>query len=169
MANAAAGLVIALLAPLLGAIADRGGHRKRMLLAFTLLGAITTFALFFVAQGHWPGSSHAVCTRHPGVNGGIVFYYALLLDVARPADYDRVSSFGYALGYLGGGVLFALNVLMVVQPALFGLARCGSSGALVLRHRGGVVVAVHAAAAVLREGAAPRAAVPRQCARGRLA
>ncbi|MET0282651.1 MAG: MFS transporter [Steroidobacteraceae bacterium] len=122
MANAAAGLVIALLAPLLGAIADRGGHRKRMLLAFTLLGAITTFALFFVGQGQWLAATTLFALGTLGFNGGIVFYDALLLDVAKPADYDRVSSFGYALGYLGGGVLFAVNVLMVVQPALFGLA-----------------------------------------------
>lgn len=122
MANAAAGLVIALLAPLLGAIADRGGHRKRMLLAFSLLGAGTTFGLFFVAQGQWFAAASLFALGTLGFNGGIVFNDALLLDVAEPADYDRVSSFGYALGYLGGGVLFAINVLMVVKPALFGLA-----------------------------------------------
>ena len=55
-----------------------------------------------------------------GFTGGIVFYDALLLDVAAPAEYDRVSALGYGLGYLGGGVLFAINVLMVVKPALFG-------------------------------------------------
>jgi UMF1 family MFS transporter len=122
MANAAAGLAIALLAPLLGAIADRGGRRKRMLLAFSLLGVGATFALFFVAQGQWLAAAVLFALGTLGFNGGIVFYDALLLDVAEPADYDRVSSFGYALGYLGGGVLFAINVLMVVQPGLFGLA-----------------------------------------------
>ena len=121
MANAAAGLVIALLAPLLGAIADRGGHRKRMLLAFSLLGAGTTFALFFVGQGQWFAAATLFALGTLGFNGGIVFYDALLLDVADPRDYDRVSAFGYALGYLGGGVLFAINVLMVVKPSLFGL------------------------------------------------
>ncbi len=82
-----------------------------------------TFALYFVAAGRvgcWRRSLFALGTL--GFNGGIVFYDSLLLDVARPADYDRVSSLGYALGYLGGGVLFAINVLMVVKPALFGLA-----------------------------------------------
>jgi UMF1 family MFS transporter len=119
--NAAAGLVIALLAPFLGAIADRGGRRKRMLFAFTLVGACATFGLFFLAQGQWLVAALLFAIATIGFNGGVVFSDALLLDVAQPADYNRVSSFGYALGYLGGGVLFAVNVLMVVKPALFGL------------------------------------------------
>jgi UMF1 family MFS transporter len=120
-ANSAAGLAIALLAPLLGAIADRGGHRRRMLLAFSLLGAGTTFALFFVGQGQWFTAAVLFALGTLGFNGGVVFSDALLLDVAKPKDYDRVSALGYSLGYLGGGVLFAINVLMVVKPALFGL------------------------------------------------
>jgi MFS transporter, UMF1 family len=120
-ANSAAGLAIALLAPLLGAIADRGGHRRRMLLAFSLLGAGTTFALFFVGQGQWFTAAVLFALGTVGFNGGVVFCDALLLDVAKPKDYDRVSALGYSLGYLGGGVLFAINVLMVVKPALFGL------------------------------------------------
>jgi UMF1 family MFS transporter len=122
MVNAAAGLAIALLAPLLGAIADRGGFRKRMLLAFSLLGICTTFALFFVGQGQWATAALLFGLGTLGFNGGVVFYDALLLDVAAPRDYDRVSALGYAFGYLGGGVLFAINVLMVVKPGLFGLA-----------------------------------------------
>jgi MFS transporter, UMF1 family len=122
MVNAAAGLVIALLAPLLGAIADRGGHRKRMLLAFSLLGICTTFALYFVGEGQWLAAALLFALGTVGFNGGVVFCDALLLDVAEPRDYDRVSALGYAMGYLGGGVLFAINVLMVVKPALFGLA-----------------------------------------------
>jgi UMF1 family MFS transporter len=120
-ANAGAGLVIALLAPFLGAIADRGGRRKQMLLGFTLLGSLATAALFFLAQGQWLAAALLFALGTIGFNGGVVFNDALLLDVARPAHYDRVSSFGYALGYLGGGVLFAVNVLMVVRPGLFGL------------------------------------------------
>ncbi len=120
-ANAAAGLVIALLAPFLGAIADRGGRRRRMLFVFTLLGTLSTLALFFLAQGQWLAAVALFALGSIGFNGGVVFGDALLLDVAEPRDYDRVSAFGYALGYLGGGLLFAVNVAMVVKPALFGL------------------------------------------------
>ena len=120
-ANSVAGLLIALLAPLLGSIADRGGQRKRMLFRFTLLGAGTTFALFFVAQGQWLAAALLYALATLGFNGGVVFNDSLLLDVAEPRDYDRVSALGYAMGYLGGGLLFAVNVLMVIQPGLFGL------------------------------------------------
>jgi MFS transporter, UMF1 family len=127
MANAAAGLAIALLAPLLGAIADRGGHRKRMLLAFSLLGICSTFAMFFVGHGQWLPAALLFALGTLGFNGGVVFCDALLLDVAKPEDYDRVSAQGYALGYLGGGMLFALNVVMVIEPHLFGLASAAAA------------------------------------------
>ncbi|HMA10614.1 MAG TPA: MFS transporter, partial [Steroidobacteraceae bacterium] len=104
------------------AVADRGGHRKRMLAAFSLLGIIATLVLYFVAQGQWLAAAVLFMLGTLGFNGGVVFCDALLLDVAKPADYDRVSSQGYALGYLGGGLLFAINVLMVSKPAWFGLA-----------------------------------------------
>jgi MFS transporter, UMF1 family len=122
MANALAGLAIALLAPFLGAVADRGGHRKRMLAAFSLLGILATLLLYFIAQGQWLAAALLFALGTLGFNGGVVFCDALLLDVAKPADYDRVSAQGYALGYLGGGLLFAINVLMVSKPAWFGLA-----------------------------------------------
>jgi MFS transporter, UMF1 family len=121
-ANGAAGLVIALLAPLLGAMADRGGRRKLFLIAWTALGITATFGLYFVGQGQWFAAALLFAVATLGFNGGVVFYDALLLDVAKPEAYDRVSSFGYALGYLGGGLLFAVNVLMVTKPAWFGLA-----------------------------------------------
>jgi len=121
-ANAAAGLAIALLAPVLGAIGDRGGRRKQFLLAWTLLGVGATGALYFVGQGEWMPAALLFVLGTMGFNGGIVFNDSLLLDVARPADLDRVSAFGYSLGYLGGGLLFLINVLMVSKPAWFGLA-----------------------------------------------
>ena len=121
-ANAAAGLVIALLAPVLGAIADRGGRRKQFLFAWTLLGVGATGALYFVGQGNWFPAALLFVLGTMGFNGGVVFNDSLLLDVAKPGELDRVSAFGYSLGYLGGGVLFLLNVLMVQKPAWFGLA-----------------------------------------------
>jgi MFS transporter, UMF1 family len=127
MANAAAGLAIAVFAPLLGVIADRGGRRKQMLLAFSLAGIIATFGLFFVAHGQWFLAVVLFVLATIGFNGGIVFSDALLLDVAAPKDYNRVSSMGYAMGYLGGGLLFAVNVLMVVKSEWFGLPNAAAA------------------------------------------
>ena len=127
IANGAAGFLMALLAPVLGAIADRGGHRKRFLVAWSLLGIACTAGLYFVGQGQWAAAVVLFTLGTLGFNGGVVFYDALLLDVAQPAEYDRVSALGYALGYLGGGLLFAVNVLMVVKPAWFGLASAAAA------------------------------------------
>jgi MFS transporter, UMF1 family len=121
-ANAAAGLVIALLAPVLGAIGDRGGRRKHFLFGWTLLGVGATGALYFVGQGNWFAAALLFVLGTMGFNGGVVFNDSLLLDVAKPHELDRVSAFGYSLGYLGGGVLFLINVLMVSKPAWFALA-----------------------------------------------
>lgn len=122
LANGAAGLAIALLAPVLGAIADRGGHRKQFLLGWALLGIGATTGLFFVGQGQWGLAAVLFALGTLGFNGGLVFSDSMLLDVAEARDFDRVSALGYALGYLGGGLLFTLNLLMVVKPAWFGLA-----------------------------------------------
>ncbi len=120
-ANAIAGFVIAILAPILGAIADRGGRRKQFLFAWTLLGVGATGALYLIGQGEWLWAAALFVLGTLGFNGGVVFSDSLLLDVATPEQYDRVSAFGYALGYLGGGLLFLVNVLMVQKPAWFGL------------------------------------------------
>jgi UMF1 family MFS transporter len=119
--SAIAGAVIAILAPILGAIADRGGTRKKFMFAWTLLGVIATGALYFTAKGEWFGALALFVFATLGFNGGIVFNDALLLDVAKPGELDRVSAFGYSLGYLGGGLLFLVNMLMVQSPATFGL------------------------------------------------
>lgn len=121
-ANALAGLVIALLAPALGAIGDRGGRRKQFLFAWSLLGVGATAALYFVQQGDWFAAALLFVLGSMGFNGGVVFNDSLLLDVAKPGELDRVSAFGYSLGYLGGGLLFLVNVLMVSKPTWFGLA-----------------------------------------------
>jgi UMF1 family MFS transporter len=120
-ANAAAGFVIALLAPILGAIADRGARRKRFMFAWTLLGVGASAALYFVGQGEWMWAAAFFVLGVMGFNGGVVFNDSLLLDVAQPHELDRVSSFGYALGYLGGGLLFVVNAIMYLKPAWFGL------------------------------------------------
>jgi len=117
-----ASLIVAVMAPVLGAIADRSSSRVRLLMMCTVLGAAATAGLALVAQGYWLGAAALYVVASLGFWGGIVFNDSLLLHVAEPEEYDLVSGFGYALGYLGGGLLFAVNVLMTVKPALFGLA-----------------------------------------------
>ena len=121
LANGIAGFLIALLAPFLGALADRSARRKQFMFAWTLVGATACLAMFFVAQGDWLGATSCFVLGTLGFNGGIVFNDALITHVAEPRDYDRVSALGYALGYLGGGLLFALNVTMTLKPQWFGL------------------------------------------------
>jgi UMF1 family MFS transporter len=121
LANSTASLIVALLAPLIGAIADKSGARVKLLALFTVLGAAMTAAMYLVAQGDWVAATFLYIAASLGFWGGNQFYDALLVDVAEERDYDLVSGFGYSLGYLGGGVLFAINVLMVTQPALFGI------------------------------------------------
>jgi UMF1 family MFS transporter len=118
---------IAMLAPVLGAIADRSSSRVRMLMMVTVLGCAATAGLALVGQGHWVAASLLYMLASLGFWGGIVFNDSLLLHVADPDEYDLVSGYGYALGYLGGGLLFAVNVFMTLKPQLFGLADAGEA------------------------------------------
>jgi len=122
LANGIGSLLIALLAPLLGAMADRGGARLRMLAFFTLLGAAMTAALYWVQQGNWVAAALVYAAAGFGFSGGVTFNDALLVDVAQPDEYDLVSAYGYSLGYAGGGLMLMLNVAMVASPAAFGIA-----------------------------------------------
>jgi UMF1 family MFS transporter len=120
-ANSVASLLVAILSPVLGAIADRGAAKKRFLFAFALLGVIATAGLYVAERGDWLSAAVLYAAASVGFAGSIVFYDSLIVAVAAPAEADRASALGYALGYLGGGLLFALNVLMYLKPALFGL------------------------------------------------
>lgn len=122
VANSLGSLLIALLAPLLGALADAGQGQKRWLLRFTLLGVICTGLLALVGEGNWSLAAGLYVLASFGFMGGIVFYDSLLVAVAAPEQRDRVSALGYALGYLGGGLLFAVNAYMVMAPESFGLS-----------------------------------------------
>ncbi|MEN8180036.1 MAG: MFS transporter [Pseudomonadota bacterium] len=121
-ANSLASLVIVIVAPLLGAIADQVGKKKAFLLFFAALGIVMTGALYLVAMGGWVLALALYGLALIGFSGSNIFYDALLIEVADASHYDRVSSLGFALGYLGGGVLFAFDVLMVIYPDFFGLS-----------------------------------------------
>ena len=122
VANGVASLVVALLAPVIGAIADKSGARVKLLALFTVLGAAMTAGLYLVQQGEWLAAALLYAAASLGFWGGNQFNDSLLTDVAQPSEYELVSGFGFALGYLGGGVLFAVNVLMVLNPGAFGIA-----------------------------------------------
>ena len=121
LANGIASIIVAFVAPLIGAVADKGGARIRLLLLFTVLGAAMTTAMFWVAKGDWQMAAFFYVAASLGFWGGNQFYDSLLTDVAEERDYDLVSAYGYSLGYLGGGLLFLVNVLMVTKPAMFGI------------------------------------------------
>jgi MFS transporter, UMF1 family len=118
---AVAGLLVALMAPVLGAIADHSGRRKRFLKGFTLLGVAMTATLAFIPQAHWLWALFGYGAAYVGFAGASIFYDALLPQVAPADRIDQVSSLGYALGYLGGGLLLLLNVMMALRPHAFGI------------------------------------------------
>jgi UMF1 family MFS transporter len=121
-ANGASSFVLAIMAPWLGALADRGNAHMRFLMAFTAIGVIPTVMLAFVGPGEWVHAAVLFAVASLGFWGGLIFYDSMLVKVAPPRRIDSVSGFGYALGYLGGALLLTVNVLMFAKPAMFGLA-----------------------------------------------
>lgn len=120
-ANSLAAILIAVIAPVLGAIADQGSFKKRFLVFFAYLGVLMTAGLYLVHQGQWIMAALVYAVGNIGYSGANVLYDSLLTNVSSEENVDYVSSKGYALGYLGGGLLFTLNVLMYLKPGLFGL------------------------------------------------
>jgi UMF1 family MFS transporter len=121
IANGVSSFVLAIMAPWLGALADRGNAHLRFLAAFTAIGVVPTAMLAFVGDGDWVTAAVLFAVASLGFWGGLIFYDSMLVKVAPPKRIDSVSGFGYALGYLGGALLLTVNVLMFAKPALFGL------------------------------------------------
>ena len=118
-------LVVAVVAPILGAIADHAAIKKRLLAIFAGIGITTCFAMFWLTEGEWLFALTLFVIGNIGVAASVVFYESLLPHLVGPSELDRVSTAGYAIGYLGGGVMLAINLLMIQQPAMFGLADAG--------------------------------------------
>ncbi len=114
-------LIVALLSPTLGVIADLRGFKKILCLGFMIIGVLSCAWMAFIPSGDWWTAIVAYGIAMMAFNASCVFYEALLPFVAATEDLDYASSLGYALGYLGGGILFLLNVLMYLYPAWFGL------------------------------------------------
>ena len=123
-------VIVAVLAPVLGAYADYAGAKKRLLAVFLAIGASGTAAMFFIMRGEWQFAALLFIVVNIGVSGSFVFYDSLLPHIAGPDEMDRVSSAGYALGYVGGGLLLALNLAWILKPSLFGLPDAGVASRL---------------------------------------
>jgi len=121
-ANSLASIVIAALAPFLGAIADRGSAKKKFLIFFCYMGMVMTGGLYMVGQGQWQMAVMVYIAASVGFMGANIFYDSLLPSVAPKEKMNYVSSLGFALGYIGGGLLFLINVLMYLHPQWFGIA-----------------------------------------------
>ena len=120
-------VIVALVAPLLGAIADFAAMKKKMLGVFLAIGVVSTTAMFWVRAGDWAFALVLFIFGNIAVAGSIVFYESLLPHLVGEDELDRVSSAGYAIGYLGGGVLLAINLLMIQQPSWFGIPDAGTA------------------------------------------
>ena len=114
-------VLVAMMGPVLGAIADRAGLKKRLLGVFAALGVVATAAMVFIEAGDWRLASVLFILGNIGFSGSIVFYDSLLPHIAAAEEMDRVSAAGFALGYLGGGLLLAVNLAWILTPATFGI------------------------------------------------
>lgn len=126
-ATTVAMVVMAIASPVLGAFADAAAVRKRLLAVFVAAGVVATAGLFFVREGDWVLGLSLFMLGNVGAAGSFVFYDSLLPHVAAEDDLDRVSAIGYALGYLGGGILLAANLAWIERPELFGLPDSASA------------------------------------------
>ena len=121
LSNSVGSLIVAAMAPFLGAISDTGSTKKKFLFTFAFLGILSTSLLWFVKQGDWQLAAIIYAVACVGFASGNVFYDSLLPSVAKKDELDFVSSLGFSLGYLGGGILFVVNILMYQNPEWFGI------------------------------------------------
>ncbi|SEN59026.1 MFS transporter [Lihuaxuella thermophila] len=106
-------ILVVLLSPVLGAIADASGSKKQFLRFFTYMGVIASLLMFTIGEGEWLWASVLVILGTLSFSGANVFYDAFLTDVAPEDKRDMISSRGYAFGYIGGGILLAVNLAMI--------------------------------------------------------
>ncbi|MFK8051950.1 MAG: MFS transporter [Woeseiaceae bacterium] len=122
LATALGSALVAIIAPVLGAVADAGGARKRFLFLFTLLAIASTLGLYFVGQGDWPIALGLYVIALFGFYSANTFYDSLLINVTTKDNFERVSALGFGIGYLGSALLLGFNTWMVNNPTAVGLA-----------------------------------------------
>jgi len=115
-------VIVALSAPILGAIADSTRAKRQFLIGFTYLGALFTALLVTIGYGDYLRALLFFIIALIGFAGGHVFYDAFLPEIAPEGEREFVSGKGFAYGYLGGGLLLVINLLMIEQPAWFGIS-----------------------------------------------
>jgi MFS transporter, UMF1 family len=125
LVNSVAMALIAVLSPILGALADERGSKKRLLAVFLTLGVASTAALGLATRGDIWLASTCYALAIVGATGSFVFYEALLPHVARPGEIDKVSTAGYAIGYIGGGLLLVLQLLVIQGVVPVGISDTG--------------------------------------------
>ena len=111
--------VVALTAPVLGALADHRPLKKRLLFVFLLIGVTATLLMATIGRGQWVYALVLFMVANVGVASTLVFYDSLLPHLAAPDQIDRASTAGYAIGFTGGGVLLLINLVWILNPAFF--------------------------------------------------
>jgi UMF1 family MFS transporter len=130
LATTIACAIVAFLVPVLGSLADAKPIKKKMLGAFLGVGVVTTSAMVFIQRGDWLLACFLFILADVGAAGSFVFYDSFLPHIASDEEIDRVSTAGYAFGYLGGGLLLAVNLWWLQQPEVFGLADAAAAARL---------------------------------------
>lgn len=115
-------LVICLTAPIVGAIADYSASKKKFLMVYTYIPCVLTILMYYVSNGDYLLAMLFFGISNIGFDGGSVFYNAFLTEIAEEKNMGRVSGFGWALGYIGGGLCLALNLAMIQKPDWFGIS-----------------------------------------------
>ncbi len=113
--------IIAILGPVLGAIADYRAMKKRLLALFMVIGVTATLMMAGIDRGEWPSALALFMVANVAIAASFVFYDSLLPHIAAPHEIDRVSTGAYALGYLGGGIVLVFNLLWILMPGMFGI------------------------------------------------
>src|SRR5690606_3711195 len=114
-------VLLVLLSPILGSIADRAGRKKQFLRFFTYVGIVASLLMATIGEGEWIWAVVLIIIGTLAFASGNIFYDPFLPEIAEEKDRDMVSSRGYALGYIGGGVLLALQLILIQKPEWFGL------------------------------------------------